>query len=257
MLLYRVLLMLFMLGNASCATKEDKATIERRRAVLASAQELTERAYDLKRTGHNGPAQKIFKQVYEHLLPAVGPKSEPVASNLDDQASVFMRTGDYDNARRFYTKALDILDDIDAPLDPYLADSIRRRIKTLDALERQNITCAELLLPPPSTVTADAGPTADYLPYFPNIDDVYAVFAKMNARLTSCLQRPKQPFTVWIVLSSTGRIIRAETRNMLAGTPEARCVEERIMAINPEFKSQFPRFRACFKNFNYPFLLGN
>jgi tetratricopeptide (TPR) repeat protein len=218
------------------------------------AEALTEEAYDLKLVGRNQAALERLQRAHRILRQSRGPRSEAVASNLDDQATVYLRTGDYAKARELYNKALGLLGK-DAAKDHRLASGIERRRSTLDALERRGHRCKEPLVPP-----ADAAKTQDggvSLPYLPDKKEIYKAYADLAEALKPCLEKAPslKPIPVWTVLLGTGEIVLARTKGSLAGTDTARCIESTIVEASRRYAPKMPHFRACYRNFTYPFLI--
>ena len=90
------------------------------------ADALTEEAYDLKLKGKNQAALERLQEAHRLLAEIQGAGSEAVASNLDDQATIYLRTGDYPKARALYNQALDLLRKR-APNEARLASGIERK----------------------------------------------------------------------------------------------------------------------------------
>ena len=229
--------------NKTSLTPEQKQAIAR-------ADELIERGYTLKKTGHNRAALNLFEQAGTILSQSAGKKSEQYASVLDDQATVLLRTGDYQKSRAFYNKAATILAE-GGQSKGRLAEGIERRLKILDTLEKLGILCNEHLAPPEPGDAGDAGISP---PYFPNLEEVHGVFAKINQHLGGCADRPIGSTPIRVVLTGDGRLIIAQARGNLGLTPQGECLEEKILTAAKQYVDAFPRFKACFRNFTFPFV---
>ncbi len=239
--------------TVACSTEQtsNKTKInltQKQTSALSDGKRLTEKAYDLKLIGQNSKALALFVKSHNILAKSMGKMSLPVASNLDDQAMIYLRTGNYARARKLFKNAQQILK-TQASLDSRLAKGIERRLNTLKALEKHGVTCSEPLAPPPPV---DAGVS----PYFPVLEDVHKVFGLINSQLQGCVKGTPGPIAVRLVVTGNGLILEAQTRSPLKGTPSAKCIEKRILNAAPEFTRQLPRFRACFRNFTYPFIVG-
>jgi hypothetical protein len=216
---------------------------------LKKADQLTEKGYDLKLEGRNGEALALFEEARAFLVAAKGPSSEEVASNLDDQATIHLRTGNPKKARALYNRALAILNQV-APDGSRLTSAVKRRLATLDALEQNGVTCHEPLTPePPSKDSA--------LPYFTDKESVYDGLGKLAKALKPCFSKeiPQAPVSVWIVLLGKGEILLSRTQGDLAGTRAAACIESTLKEASRTNAPNMPRFSACYRNYTYPFLV--
>ncbi|MCP4599602.1 MAG: tetratricopeptide repeat protein [Proteobacteria bacterium] len=244
------------IGIACSSDQESKLSKKnvapKKSPALVEADKITDQAYDLKLTGENGAALALFKRVGDMLVKTEGKDSQPVASNLDDQATIYLRTGNYARAGQLYREARKILDKT-KPKDKRLAEGIGRRLAILDELGQRNIICAEPLEPKrPKDAGADAGTAS----YFPPIENAQKVFGRMCKRLNGCLKGPPRPVTIRLVITGKGQIIKAQTRGPMGSTKAAACLEKKILEVAPEFKESLPKFKACFRNFTYPFIVG-
>ncbi len=254
------LLFCFCLLTTSCAkSREETPAVEKQApsteqsALLKEAKTLTEAAYDLKLEGRNREALERFEKAFALLNRAAGPESGDVASNLDDQATVHLRTGQYQRARALYRQALAI-EKRRAPEGSRLASGVERRLATLDALEHHEHVCREPLTPKSEGTEASSGPP---LPYFPEKQALYTAYARMADELKPCLEKShsSKPIPVWTVLLGTGRIVLARTEGPLAGTESAKCLETTLIKVSPKYADDMPHFSACYRNFKYPFLI--
>jgi hypothetical protein len=59
-----------------------------------------------------------------------------------------------------------------------------------------------------------------------------------------------------MVITGQGQIVLAEARGPYYGSEQGKCLADKLLAAAPEFSSDFPRFGACFRNFTYPFVVG-
>jgi hypothetical protein len=232
----RVLVLAAILASLSCA--KVAPAVDPTAARKASA--LTDEAYALERDGRNGPA-------LARLIDAgglLGASGRDRASNLDDQASVQLRLGRADEARRLLDSALAILRALPPAADDPLPAGVAFRRRIVDALAAHGVACAEPEEPP-------ANPA---LPYYPVIADAQRALLAMGPAVASCTDEPAKPVTVTLVVTGDGRIVLVETPGPLAGTPAEACVRDGIARASAGLS--VPRFRACFRPFNLPFRIG-
>lgn len=207
---------------------------------------LLEEAYALKQHGRNGPALAAIGKACAIIQRGAGPASAEYGSCLDDAASVRLRMGEADAARDLYARALAVLGK--APgADPRLVAGVRMRLNDLELMARQGIACSEPAEPPPP----DAGVT---VPYFPDIEEMQNAIGELNPWVSDCSDGTPEAVTVRVIVTGDGRAIRAETRGIHESTPLGKCVIERLLAAFP--KAKLPPFRACFRSFTYPFMVG-
>jgi tetratricopeptide (TPR) repeat protein len=216
--------------------------------AVANANALTEKAYDHKLTGQNGKALALFEEAGEILVSAHGEMHYLVASNLDDQATVYLRTGDFKKARERYQKAKAILKKTEQSKSR-LDLAIDRRLATLDTFEKNAIACAEPLNPQEALET-------ETLPYFPNPEETAPVFDKLAKELGGCVVAQKLPVPVRMVVTGTGRIVEAHVKGLYNHTKEGLCIEKNILELAPKYATALPPFHACYKNITYPFGIG-
>lgn len=217
-------------------------------AALAQAEKMTETAYDLKLTGQNGEALKLLEQAGKLLVRVWGAAHRDVASNLDDQATIHLRTGRFLKARTLYLKAKDILKKTDLE-QGRLDRSIDRRLHTLNRFEKEQIRCSEPMQP-----RENADPPSP--PYFPDIEQLEPVFNRMATELGGCVAKQKLPVPVRMVITGDGHIVEAHVKGLYNQTAEGSCIEETILQLAPKYAPQLPRFAACYKNITYPFPIG-
>lgn len=231
--------------------------------ALDAAAALTEKGYDFKQEGKNREALTAFEEARAALLPQESVLRTEVASNLDDQATVYLRTGSYDRARKLYEEALTLLK-TEGGDGERLSQSIDRRLATLNALEAHGIVCAEPLTPAGedddgSKALPDASPSTDAtVPYFPELQDMYDGFAKLQGDLRDCVDESLRfsPISVWMVVTGDGQVILSSAKHGMKGTPAGDCLEKRLEKVAAKHRGDLPRFRACFRSFTYPFLFG-
>jgi hypothetical protein len=221
--------------------------------AIASAKELTSRAYELKREGQNGAALKLFEKAHNILVGAKSHQSAAAASNLDDQATIYMRTGNYSRARDLFKEAISTLKS-PSVTDDRLVSGIDRRLSTIAAFEKQGVVCREPLVPnpPEPSQNADSG-TNEGLPYFPDKMAMERVFDKITNDLSGCVDKGSRPVAVRMVITGDGRIVVTETRGQLKSTEAGKCLAKQILAVAVKHKGEFPPFAACFRNFTHPF----
>jgi hypothetical protein len=220
------------LGVADLPAPADKA---------ASA--LIEKAYALKQDGHNGAALAALTQACAAIAKGAGEHGVDYGSCLDDEASVHLRMGHTAEARALYDRAAKILGA--APgADPRLVHGVATRLEEMDLMAAKGIACAEPAEPPAS----------DPLPYFPDTEAMQEALGTLNPYVAVCSNGIPEAVTVRVIVTGDGRAIRAEARGLAAGTPLGDCVLEKLLAAIP--KAKLPRFRACFRGFTYPFMVG-
>jgi hypothetical protein len=212
-----------------------------------AAKKLTEEAYDLKLSGHNGRALTLFVKAHRLYAETLGESSFEVASNLDDQATVHFRIGDPVRAKNLYGKANRILSG-SGPDGDRLKAGIERRLQTAAAFEKRGITCAEPLEP-------SGLPDGGLRPYFPNPGEVHPIFDRIGQALTGCIDGPPRQVSIRLVLTGDGQIVAARAKKPLGDSKQGRCLAEKLLEIGPKFTADLPRFRACFRNFTYPFIV--
>jgi hypothetical protein len=228
----------------ACTSGSPRATDQEREQALARASAIVDEGYRLKQRAENRAALAKFVEACD-LLERSGAAGTPeVASCLDDQASVHVRTGNYEQAKRLYYDALRIASNAEGT-DPLLLNGIRYRIGLLGRLEQQGVRCSEPAAP-------EAG--AD-LPYFPDIAEMQRALGALGPRVHSCASGAPRPVTLKVTITGDGKPIMAEARGADAGTRVGDCVENRISRAIPG--AALPRFRACFRAFTYPFPVGD
>ena len=210
------------------------------------ANALIEQAYTLKQDGHNGKALAAIEKACGVIERTAGKASAEYGSCLDDEASVNVRMGRADTAHALFKQAIDIL--VKAKdADPRLVHGVKQRAEELELMGQKGITCSEPAEPP----AADAGVA---IPYFPDVGAVQDALGELNPYVAVCSDGTPEAVTVRIILTGDGRAIRAETRGLQADTPLGNCVLEKLLAALP--KAKIPPFRACFRGFTYPFMVG-
>jgi tetratricopeptide (TPR) repeat protein len=217
-------------------------------ASLAKAKALTELAYDHKLLGQNGKALSLLEKAGNILSATHGEVGYEGASNLDDQATVHLRTGDFTTARKLYLKAKTVLQKIGQD-NSRLAKAVDRRLHTLATFEKSHIICSEPLEPKGNTETGS-------LPYFPNAEEMEAVLNLLAKELGVCAANQKRPVPVRLVITGRGNIVEAHVKGLFDHTEIGRCIEKQILARAPKFASALPHFSACYKNITYPFVIG-
>jgi hypothetical protein len=65
-----------------------------------------------------------------------------------------------------------------------------------------------------------------------------------------------EPISVWMVMTGEGRIVLSTLKGPLAGTPAGRCLESRMEKASLSHLSEMPKFKACYRNVNYPFIFA-
>ena len=207
---------------------------------------LTEQAYSLKKRGDNRKALAVLAKAQEIIVSGNGADSPEAASNLDDQASIYMRTGDFERARGLFLGAREILERSTAS-DPNLLSGVTFRLFILGELERQGIVCKEPLDPvdSPSTGPADR---------FPDMASMHRAMGKLNPTIAGCHDGPPRPIDVRVVVTGTGKIVAAKVFGPPSGSHKAGCVERGL--VSPTVDVDLPNFKACFISFTFPFKVG-
>lgn len=252
------------LAVLSCNKKSNKASerrtaeVERSQSPLSKeAEALTEKAYDLKLEGRNGEALSLFTEAAEKIERAEGRKSTSFASNLDDRATIYLRTGSFDKAEALYRRAEDILKNIDQA-ETRLFAGVRRRMKTLEALQKMGIVCSEPMQPASSVADADskieAGESSktESLPYFPKSEDLQRAFGIFNSKLKGCVDAMPGALPVWTVVTGDGRLALVSVKSEVIDKKTRACVENQLLEVSRRHPELLPKFGACFRNFTYP-----
>jgi hypothetical protein len=235
-------ILLALASTPACSSKPAPTPAEIDQAKTA-ASILVQEGYKLKQTGMNGAALERFERACRTLEQTLGAETEELASCLDDQASVHVRTGDHTKALELYYRALRIAGQGEG-VDPRLLGGIRYRIGLLGRFEKLGIRCAEPAEPP-----AEAP-----LPYFPDVPAVQRVLGSLNPTVASCDSGLPRPVTVKVTITGDGVPIMAETRGADQGTAVGACLEERVIKAIPNL--DLPRFGACFRAFTFPYAVG-
>lgn len=225
----------------SCGDKKTEALSE---PILPQGptkyQSFIKEAYKFKKTGHNQKALDQFKKAIVHI-PTQG---TIYASALDDQASVLMRMGKMNEAKKMYQKAIGILEGINGT--SLLRDGIKQRLTTLQELEKRGIACNEPGEP--------SGQSA--IPYFPNVPDFQRSLGEMTRHVAECHDSNTiKPITIRVIVTGDGKFVRAYAKDQFAGTKTESCVVQKIKELLPHI--ELPEFAACFRGFTYPFMIGN
>jgi len=161
---------------------------------------------------------------------------------------VHLRMGRVDSARAFYKQSLDILGKAKGA-DPRLVHGVTLRLEELELMVQKGIACDEPAEPP----QADAGKE---LPYFPDTGEMQRALGTLNPYVAVCSDGTPEAVTVRIIVTGDGRAVRAETRGLHADTALGKCVLEKLLAAFPEAREKLPKFRACFRSFTYPYMVG-
>jgi len=230
-------------ASAACSSGRTGPSPAELEQARAKASALVDEGYQLKTTGRNEAALARFASACSLLEHSVGPDSQEVASCLDDQASVLVRTGEYERAEQLYYRALRIAEGADGT-DPLLISGVRYRIGLLGRLEQLHIRCAEPATPRPD----------DPVPYFPEIVEMQRSLAALAPDVRSCASGPVRPLTLKVTVTGDGRPVMAEARGADSGTEVGKCAESHVIEAIP--RAELPPFRACFRAFTYPFPVG-
>ncbi|MFO8074317.1 MAG: tetratricopeptide repeat protein [Polyangia bacterium] len=215
-----------------------------RKAAEEDSGKLLEEGYQLKKTGHNAAALERFDKACQILAETVGSEDFLYASCLDDKAMILIRTGRYDEARAIYERGREILKKR-PQADPRLALGVARRLRLLDNLEKRGVKCSEPAEPPPSPE----------LPYFPDPAVVQSALGTLADQLRDCDEGNPHTVTVMVWLTGEGKPIMIEARGKHDGTPVGNCLVGKLEKLVPSL--EIPRFRACFRPFTYPYVVGD
>ncbi len=222
--------------------------------ALSEVAQLTDRAFKLKKSGRNGPALELLERAHQMLTPAKPSHFSALASNLDDQASINVRLGQFQLARSQYQRAQKLLGGMTTLSvdDRQLLAGIAFRLDVITALEKAGITCREPLEPLPADAgppaPADAGPP---LPYFPKVVAMHQALDKLHDTVDHCVDGPRRPRMVRLVITGDGRIVLARDPGGHRTPAESSCIEAAL--IKAAVSADLPRFKACFRPFYFPF----
>ncbi len=209
------------------------------------AKAVIEEAYKHKQVGENGAATARLEEALEIIGsgPGDGKAGAAYASCLDDMASVNLRTGKREEARNRYVTALGILRALENA-DPRLVNGIEKRLALVSHMANRGIACAE-----PSSPETDSP-----LPYFPDVEKMQVAIGALNPKVAGCAGGIPEAVTVRVFITGDGKAIHAEARGPHADSEIGKCVVKRLMDAVPD--AEIPRFRACFRGFTYPFMVG-
>ncbi|MCP4196327.1 MAG: tetratricopeptide repeat protein [Proteobacteria bacterium] len=245
---FSIALVFFVGCSQNNAPKEQKEKRDpNQTASLAKVKALTEKAYDHKLRGQNGQALAHLKKAGKILSATYGEAHYKGASNLDDLATVYLRTGDFTTARKLYLKAQTILKKIGQD-NSRLAKAVDRRLHTLTMFEKNHITCSEPMEPKSNMETGG-------LPYFPRAEELEPVLDLLAKELGDCTPKQKRPVPVRLVITGRGGIVEAHVKGLFDHTEVGLCIEKQILKLAPKYTPALPRFRACYKNVTYPFVI--
>ncbi len=214
-------------------------TITTPRAALS----LVQKGYVHKKAGQNAKALSAFETACNMMASSVGKSSDDYASCLDDQASVHLRMGNFEESRELYEEALKLIEESKGA-DPRLTKGISKRLALIDAMEKKGFKCAE-----PKTPLVDSP-----LPYFPDVPAYQKALGLLNPVAADCKEGAPEAVTLRVTIAGDGTPLRAEARGHYAGTDLGKCVEDKILAAIPT--AALPKFRACFRGFTYPYMVG-
>ena len=231
-------------SNINCSGKKDPSYSAEPQTEIpkgpAKFQELTSKAYKLKRNGDNAEALKILKEAEK--IAEKG--SKLYASSLDDQASVLMRMGKFDDAAKLFTESISLLKGKNG--NQALLEGVERRFNLLGTMKKKGIKCSEPPVPDPN----------DKRPYFPNVRGYQEMLGTLTRQVAKCLDSNNiEAMTTTMNITGDGRLIDAFARGDFEGTDVEKCVAQKLEQLVPTL--QLPKFRACFRGFTYPFMLGN
>ena len=218
-----------------------EATLED--AVRTKIKELTREAYTKKKVGDNQAALNEFKKLARMIKDELHADPYETASNLDDQASVLLRTGQSKTALKQYNEAREILARLESERAKELLVGVDFRLRILKALGEKGVTCHE----PPKYNNPD-------LPYFADKTEAYKAIAKVNATVRDCFEGPAKPVTVSVIITGDGRIVMTNPRGPKSDRSLGLCVADRLLKLGKIVP--FPQFGACFRPYSYPFAVG-
>lgn len=237
------------LAICSCSGKDGAASSDSpdhssvTTAAPGEAIALIEKGYEHKRVGMNGAALEAFDKACAMMEKAGVEGSAAYGSCLDDKASVMLRMGRTEEARGLYIRAMKVMKGAPAA-DPRLIAGIGKRLEIIDAMKEKGFECKEPAVPD------DASP----LPYFADVAEMQEALGKLNPLAASCNTGVPEAVTLRIEITGDGIPLRAEARGPMADSDLGKCVVEKITAAIPT--AELPRFRACFRGFTYPYMVG-
>ncbi len=236
---------LFSCSNPSETSAPDTADAVPQDESALRAKPIIKEAYKHKQVGENGAAMARLEEALDIIGsgPGGGKTGAAYASCLDDMASVNLRIGKRDEAKKQYQEAQNILGALENA-DPRLVNGIRKRLALVSHMAKRGITCAE-----PSSQKNDSP-----LPYFPDVEKMQVAIGTINPRVAVCAAGIPEAVTVRLFITGDGKFIHAEPRGQHADSKIGKCVVARLMDAVPD--AELPRFRACFRGFTYPFMVG-
>jgi len=239
-------LALFACSGDKDARKDTEDRMNSAEAIASSApaeaKRLIEQGYASKRTGRNGDAMAAFEKACALIEKAQG-RGPDLASCLDDKASVLLRLGETAKAEKLYGEAMSILE-ASKGVDPRLPYGVARRLDLVRRMKEKGYACSERMAP-------EEDPA---IPYFPDIGKMQEALGALNPIAAQCKDGIPEAVTIRVFVTGDGVPLRAEARGPHADSDLGRCVEEKIMTAIPE--ADLPRFRACFRGFTYPYMVG-
>ena len=206
---------------------------------------IIDRAYDLKQKGGNGDALALFRSLEPKIAAVFGKESEEMASLLDDEGSCYLRGGDYASAKKRYEAAIEMLSNLELSQTRLFA-SIHRRLKTIAAFEKLEITCREPLEP------SDGKDSKDDVPYFPTLESLHSAFYAIRKEMDGCVEKMPKAIPIWNVVTGDGRIALASVKSEDITEAQRQCLVDKLQKGAVKYREKMPRFRACFRNFTYP-----
>ena len=237
------LALVFALLMCACSGDKKEAAPEPPSKEKALISSTIEEGYKFKRTGENEAALALFELAKKQIVIEYGDKSAQYASILDDIASVELRTGKTEEALKKYRQAKSLNDDADPP-DERLAFGLTNRVPMTEAMLKAGVRCEEPLVPPKDSP----------LPYFPDVEKMQEAMGKLNPVVATCSDDIPEAVTLRVFITGDGRAFYAYGRGPHAESDLAKCVIDRLLPALSE--AELPRFRACFRGFTYPYMVG-
>ncbi len=241
--LYSTAVLLLIFFSACSGNNKEKPIKEdpQASALIKKAEELTDKGYDLKLTGRNGNALSLFEQAAKKIINAKGENCLEYASNLDDRASIYFRTGNIEKAFLLYNQAKSIIERIEET-NTRLFAAVMRRLTTMEAFKNIGYICKEPMVPEEE----------NELPYFPKKEDIESAFQIFNIEMKSCLESHPHSVPIWTVITGDGRVALSSVKSEELDKQTKNCLEQKLSELSSMHSDLLPRFRACFYNYTYP-----
>ena len=246
-LIYVLSLLLSVVSCSSKSEKDEKPSQKRGFEIhkaLKKEHEAISKGYELKNRGENSEALKLFESACKNIERIDGSSSAQFGSCIDDMASIHLRTGDHQRALSLYNRALDIVSKANSA-DPKAVYDIKTRIDLVAKLEKAGVMCNEPGMPSKESP----------LPHYPVVEDMQKAIGQLNDQIYDCKKGSPDVVTIRTIITGDGKVVHTEARGPYRGTDVGNCVVKKFEEIAP--KADFVKFRACFRGFTYPFVVGD